>query len=309
MRSVPLRGVCLLVVLPLLGLTVACGGRPGAEAGRVLAAQRGPAPPASRPATTAARPAPKPKPKPKKPRTTKRPTPPVSGDLLRKAAAGMEPGTTLGAAVFDRVTGKSPLEYNADRGFRSASLVKLLIAIDVLERGAGVADRQRVARMLTMSDDGLASMFWVRDGGPELVTHLSAELGLSGVRPPEVPGRWGEVVVTPHDVVAVYRYVLRLPPPDRALIVTALGQAPRVAADGFDQHFGIPDGLDAQWAVKQGWGSNDRARVLHSTGLVGPGFRYVVVLLTEHPLGSGWPACARSLTAAASALHGTMPGL
>jgi hypothetical protein len=234
---------------------------------------------------------------------------PKTAYLLREAAARVEPGVTLGAVVYDRTTGTSPLRYNADRGFRSASLVKLLIAIDVLERGADPSERQQVARMLTMSDDGLASMFWVRDGGPELVTRTSAELGLIGVRPPEVAGRWGEVMVTPRDVVTIYRHVLALPSADRGLIVTALGQAPRVAADGFDQHFGIPDGLDAEWAIKQGWGSNDHAKVLHSTGLVGPGFRYVVVLLTEHPLATGWPACARSVTAAAGALRGSLPGL
>jgi hypothetical protein len=116
-------------------------------------------------------------------------------------------------------------------------------------------------------------------------------------------------VVTPRDLVTVYRYVLALPPADRALLVGALQRAPRHAEDGFDQHFGIPDGLDAQWAVKQGWGNNDRAIVLHSTGLVGPGLRYVVVLLTEHPLDASWAAGAKAVTAAARALHTRLPGL
>lgn len=307
MRSVPLRGFRrLAVVLPLLGLTVACGGRPGAV-GSVFGE---PVAPAARPATTSASPAPMPK-NPGHPakRAKQRPAPkgPPAGDLLREAAASVEPGTTLGAVVYDRTTGRSPFAYNAGRSFRSASLVKLLIAIDVRERGAD--DREQVSRMLRMSDDELASMFWMREGGPALVTRTSAELGLTGVRPPEVPGQWGETVVTPRDVVAVYRYILRLPTADRELIVTSLGQAPRVAADGFDQYFGIPDGLDAQWAVKQGWGNNDRTMVLHSTGLAGPGFRYVVVLLTEHPLGSGWQTCARSVTAAAGALRRALPGI
>jgi hypothetical protein len=229
--------------------------------------------------------------------------------VVVSAVRSVEPRATVAAVVVDRATGKPELELNADRPFRSASLVKLLIAIDLLERGAGPADRQRIARMLTMSDDGLASMFWVRAGGPALVTRTSAKLGLTGVRPPEVPGQWGEVVVTPRDIVTVYRYVLGLPPEDRRLIVDALAQAPRVAADGFDQHFGIPDGIDADWAVKQGWGSDDRAKVLHSTGLVGLHWRYVVVLLSEHPLGTGWQTCARSVTAAARAMDGTLPGI
>ncbi|MGH3763276.1 hypothetical protein [Actinophytocola sp.] len=233
----------------------------------------------------------------------------VPARMLTSAAAAVEPNTTLGAAVYDRTTGRFALELNAKRPFRSASLVKLLIAVDVLARGTDVEDRRRLARMLRTSDDGLASMFWVREGGPKLVTRTSAELGLHGVRPPEVPGQWGEVRLTAWDVVRIYQHVLELPSADRTLVVGALAQAPRHAADGFDQHFGIPDGVAGQWAVKQGWGNNGRAMVLHSTGLAGPGFRYVVVLLSEHPLSAGWQASARSVTAAAASMHGYLPGL
>jgi hypothetical protein len=307
MRNILHRAVCLLVVVPL-GLTAACGGRPGAAPQAVPEA---PVPVVPQ-AETSAPPSPMPKnPAPRKatPKPTTGAPHHVPADRLVRAAAVVEPGTTLGVVVYDRVTGTTPLEYNANRSFRSASLVKLLIAIDVLDRGASVAQRGQLSRMLEMSDDSIASALWVRDGGPDIVRRTSAELGLSGVRPPEEYGRWGEAVVTPKDVVAVYRYVLGLPRADRTLIVGALGQAPRIAADGFDQHFGIPDGLHAQWAVKQGWGSNRSAKVVHSTGLVGPGFRYVVVLLTEHPPGTDWQTCARSVTATATALHDTLPAI
>jgi hypothetical protein len=110
-------------------------------------------------------------------------------------------------------------------------------------------------------------------------------------------------------MVRVYQYVMNdMPTEDRELIVDALGRAPQYAADDFDQYFGIPDGLDLQWAIKQGWGNNDHAMVLHSSGLVGAQWRYVVVLLTEHPLGSGWRTSANSVTAAAGALAGKLPG-
>jgi hypothetical protein len=309
MRTNLLRAMCSLAVAVPLGLTAACGGQPGT---RTLSA---PPPPVTPQARTSEPPTPMPKnPAPK--RTAPRPLPErpaepdrIPGDALARAAGEAAPGTILGAVVYDRTTGATPLEYNANRSFRSASLVKLLIAIDVLGRGASDTDRAQVSRMLTMSDDGIASMFWVRAGGPRLVTRTSAELGLTGVRPPETRGRWGDVVVTPQDMVAIYRHVLALPPADRTLIVGALAQAPRVAADGFDQYFGIPDGLGAQSAIKQGWGSNDEAMVMHSTGFVGPGYRYVVVLLTEHPLGTGWQASAQSVTAAASAMNGALPGV
>jgi hypothetical protein len=297
MGTPTLRVSRLLVVAPLV-LAVACGGQhaagPGPAAPRVTLSA-----PSAAPSTPRPNPAPIPPPRPRA----------DLGERLSGTVARAEPGTTLGAVVYDRTTGTSPIEYNAGRPFRSASLVKLLIAIDVLERGADAADRERIARMLTVSDDVLANAYWVRLGGPSLVTRTSAALGLVGVRPPDIASQWGEVVVTPRDLVAIYRHLLELPPADRALLVGALERAPRQAADGFDQHFGIPDGLDTAWAVKQGWGSNDRAMVLHSTGLVGPGLRYVVVLLTEHPLGAGWARGAQAVTAAAGALRTRLPGI
>jgi hypothetical protein len=229
--------------------------------------------------------------------------------LPENAARRVEPNTTLGAVVFDRVSGATPLSVNADRRFRSASLVKLMIAVDALRRGATEPERRSLARMLSLSDDDIASTFWVKGGRSDVVTRVVSLVGLRGTEPPELPGRWGEVTLTANDVVRLYRYVVDvLPPADHALVVDALAQAPRYAADDFDQHFGIPAGLDTRWAIKQGWGNNDRTMALHSTGLLGTGWRYVVVLLTEHPLGSGWRTSADSVTAAAGALEGRLPG-
>lgn len=232
----------------------------------------------------------------------------IDPNPLVQAAVGVEPNTTLGAVVYDRVTGEELLSLEPDRQFRSASLVKLLIAIVALQDGTDEKERAQITAMLSASDDDIASALWVRYG-PDLVPRAAALIGLRHTEAPEVTGRWGEAKVTPHDMVRVYQYVMNnLPPEDHTLIVAALAQAPQLAADGFDQHFGIPGGLGAQWAIKQGWGNNSNAMVLHSTGLVGADWRYVVVLLTEHPLGSGWRTSANSVTAAASALKGHLPG-
>lgn len=232
---------------------------------------------------------------------------PVDAQMLVRAATSVEPNTTLGAVVYDRTTGQELLSYKADRQFRSASLVKLLIAVVLLDRGADEDDRTRIARMLSMSDDDIASALWTRHGGPALVTRAVSLMGLRATEPPEEPGKWGQVRLTARDMVRVYQYVMdSLPPADHTLIVDALAKAPEYAADGFRQHFGIPDGLDIQWAIKQGWGNNDTAMVLHSTGLVGAKWRYIVVLLTKHPLGSGWRTSANSVTAAARVLDGLL---
>ncbi len=304
------RRVALLAVLAATTVVTssACGARPPASVGEhVILAAPAPAPSKlPQPPPQTATPSPKsPSPSPESPPPRK---PVLDAKAMLAAARTVEPNTTLGAVVHDRVTGATVLSVEADRQFRSASLVKLMIAIDVLDRGASESEREQLHRMLSASDDDIASAFWVQSG-PDLIPRVVALVGLRSTEAPELAGKWGEVKVTPNDMLRVYQYVMdRMQPRDRALVVDALAYAPEYAADDFDQYFGIPDGLDAQWAVKQGWGNNDHAMVLHSTGLVGEGWRYVVVLLTEHPLGSGWRTSADSVTAAASELSGTLPG-
>lgn len=301
-RRPALAGAAAVIAFGVAVLTGACGARPTVTVAEPVIV------PQSTPTTSVSpQPAPPPATVPQdEPRGAEQP--PLVAQALVDAAVAVEPNTTLGAVVFDRTTGQELLAYEADRQFRSASLVKLLIAIDMLDQGADSRERKQISRMLSVSDDDIASTLWVKDGGPKLVTRAAGLIGLQGTEPPEVSGRWGEVKVTAHDMVRVYQYVMdSMPPADHELVVDALAQAPEIAADGFRQHFGIPDGLDMQWAIKQGWGNNDSAMVLHSTGLVGAGWRYVVVLLTEHPLGSGWRTCAKSVTAAAGALNGQLP--
>jgi hypothetical protein len=309
MLTFTVRRVWLVVAVVGVAVTVgACGVRPTAGAGDpvILAA---PAPESAPPLPVTTVPAETPAPV-----AEPAPGPGGSGAAidpagLEEAARDVEPNTTLGAVVFDRVTGGFPVSLNGDRQFRSASLVKLMIAIDVLDRGATEEERTRVARMLSVSDDRIASAFWSA-GAPGLVTRVVRLAGLQSTEAPEMAGRWGEVKLTANDVVRVYQYLLNdLPPADHTLVMDALAQAPQYAADDFDQYFGIPDGLNTQWAIKQGWGNNDSTMALHSTGVIGLRSRYVVVLLTEHPLGSGWRTSASSVTAAARALDGRLEGV
>lgn len=228
----------------------------------------------------------------------------VTGASVVRAVRSVDPSATAGVLVVDRRSGTTLLSVNAARRFHSASLVKLLIAIDVLRSGqADGATREMLARMLRMSDDNLANLFWVRQGYGALVTRTVAALGLHDTAPPTPAGRWGNTWLSPRDIVTIYDYVLeRLPSADRDLIVKALASAPEHAADGFDQWFGIPDGQRAQWAIKQGWSTSATDTCLHSTGLVGRGWRYVVVVLTEHPRGTRFSTGTASATAGVRAL-------
>src|SRR5690349_3913685 len=69
------------------------------------------------------------------------------------AVRAVEHSATVGALVVDRETGAELLAVNADRQFRSASLVKLMMAIDVLAGDPDAATRQRIAVMIRLSDD------------------------------------------------------------------------------------------------------------------------------------------------------------
>lgn len=188
--------------------------------------------------------------------------------------------------VVDRAKDTKLLEANGDRPFPSASLVKLLIAIDALDQADSVDDELRsdLNTMLSESDNAIASELWTLGGGADIVERTQAMLDLRGTAPPSIPGQWGATSTTPNDIVAVYQFILNeLEPAHCRLIVSALDSAPRIASDGFDQHFGIPEAFDGQWAIKQGWSTAQGVVGAHSTGIVGSDRRYIVVVLTEHP--------------------------
>jgi hypothetical protein len=86
------------------------------------------------------------------------------------------------------------------------------------------------------------------------------------------------------DVLTVYQFIEDTIPDDVAApILKAMGNAHNPADDGFDQYFGIPNGLPGMsWQIKQGWMILHNALVLNTTGIVDS--RYVVVLLTQQPL-------------------------
>ncbi|MEV7968933.1 hypothetical protein AB0O34_23525 [Sphaerisporangium sp. NPDC088356] len=163
--------------------------------------------------------------------------------------------------VFDRTTGKATLGYKVHTRFRSASVVKILIALDYLEsRKPGTAipagDRDLLQRMLRSSDDDAATAFWKRGGQRAVIDRMVRRVGLTDTGPPPAykPGFWGYTALSAADVVRTYRYLLeRADPKVRDLVLGHLRNATRCAADDFNQYFGIPSALPRPWAVKQGW--------------------------------------------------------
>jgi beta-lactamase class A len=197
------------------------------------------------------------------------------------------PDAGVGVEVFDRQTGEVLTTADADQQFASMSVVKLVIALDILsEKNWAPPDattQDQLTRMLSYSDDGIANDLWTEDGGPQEVVKIARMLNLTGTQPPPDPNEWGDTLTTAHDMVLIYRFILdRLPAPDRDLVRTALSNSPHYAADGFDQYFGIPNALppNATWAIKQGWGTSGDKALINTTGVVGTDSRYVVVMLT-----------------------------
>ncbi|MEU0532291.1 hypothetical protein [Amycolatopsis tolypomycina] len=231
---------------------------------------------------------------------TPTPTPSTKADPVEVDAGKLDKimrDGTASAVVFDRDSGKTTVSVRADRGYTSASIVKLLIALSALEQGGPAAD---VQRMLSRSDDDLASRFWSAYGGPAIVTRWARNLGLAGTRPPEDAGRWGDTRITAADVVKIYRYLL-----DRksTTILNALRDATERGSDGFRQYFGIPDAAKGQeWLVKQGWSCCRPTRMLHTSGVVG---NRIVVVLSEHPSKVDYATGSRRVTEIVSTLLGS----
>ena len=265
----------------------------------------------------------------------------VAGTVLALAGttapAHAAPGETVGYAVFDRTTNTFTAQSNATMRFRSASVVKLLIAFDYLwDRGTPAApDRPALEAMLRGSDDDAADDFWSRGGSASIIERMVARLGLQHTAPPPAPhqGFWGYTAISPADTVRIYRYVLdSAPSVIRDYLMTQLRQSTRCAMDKFDQSFGIRSAFASPSAVKQGWSGFGRRgdcdgepadsttsapgfdipgldltrRALHTTGTVGAGDRSIVAVFTLQPVGTSFGAASNRLTAVTRGL--TVPG-
>ncbi|MFC5288991.1 hypothetical protein ACFPM7_18210 [Actinokineospora guangxiensis] len=213
------------------------------------------------------------------------------------AVRGVSPGARVGLLVWDIGSGTTLASSGAGTRYQSASLVKLLVGIQALREGV---PRERISRMLRESDDAVASALWGELGSDALPGSVARGLGISGVGGPDIPGRWGNVLLSAEDLLAVYRHLLTRAPS----LISPLRDAPRRAADGFDQHFGIPSAFAGPWSVKQAWGTSARATTAHTTGLLGEAT--LVLLLTSHPPGTGFRQATSAATAGATALAGVL---
>ncbi|WP_416981305.1 hypothetical protein [Streptomyces sp. T028] len=249
-----------------------------------------------------------------------------AGQPVRPAAASVEvpSGVSAGVAVFDRENGTFTEQLNSGTRFRSASVVKLLLALDHLwnlgpDHTVPTADRAWLEPMLRSSDDDAADTYWSENGGTAIITRMVSRLGLQDTAPPPAgyEDYWGYTALSARDTVTIYRYLLdSAPGPVRDFVMGNLRQSTRCASDGFDQHFGVAGAFGKPWAVKQGWAGSSYEKgtcgppraaaatrtagpvaaadvdltrpALHSTGTVGAHDRSIVAVFTLHPVGTSY---------------------
>ncbi len=167
--------------------------------------------------------------------------------------------STFAVVVVDRQTGATVAEQNPHIQFRSASLVKLLVALDYFDKRSPDAeipeeDRELLGSMLRSSDNRAASVLWVQQGWETIVERMVALLGLEDTEPPTDRRIWGNTAISAADVVRTYEYLLdEADPRARDFILGHLRNATRCAVDGRNQYFGIPRAVPEPTAVKQGW--------------------------------------------------------
>jgi hypothetical protein len=257
---------------------------------------------------------------------------PAASPSVSTGVVAVPAGVTAGIAIYDRQAGTFVIQQKASWRFRSASLVKLLIALDYFwakgpSYAVPAADKPKLDVMLRSSDDSAATGLWKANGQRDIVTRMVQRLGLQDTAPPPAsqPGYWGYTAVSAGDLVRVYQYLLgKAPAPVRDYIMGNLHASTKCGTDKYDQSFGIPSAFRKPWSAKQGWsgfGDNPATpctapvafpaglvqaaapnnpdmsgEVLHTTGTVGADDRYIVAVLTVHPNGTQYAKAATAVT-------------
>jgi hypothetical protein len=197
-------------------------------------------------------------------------------------------GVRAGVAILDLATGAYYGGGDATAKFGSGSVMKVLIATEMLATGkfknGDDSDTEELAySMITRSDDDAANALWYTVGGPDVINRVMARYKLPFLGSPNSrPGYWGNTHITAKGMVYLYR-AIKHDPVVGPWMVNAMAHAKKYGKDGTMQFFGIPQATN-QFAIKQGWGRSSSDvpddEILNSTGYVDDG-RYALALLTE----------------------------
>jgi hypothetical protein len=221
-------------------------------------------------------------------------------DVLTAAARyARSHGYHIGISVYDTKTGGIADAGDARGAFASESIVKVFIAARLLVEGRMHGSTRRAAyKMITQSDDAIASSLYGSVGGDSLINWVKAHYDVPGLgSPPHRAGWWGNTHITPHGLVRLYAKLKA----DRKVspwLLDAMHHATRYGSDGFYQFFGIPSATQHA-AIKQGWGTDfdppGASADQNTTGFVNHD-RYAVAILARGPVSTYGSAIGSMLT-------------
>ena len=208
---------------------------------------------------------------------------------LRSAAAyGPKNSYKIGIAVYDTKRHKVYGSGSYKSTFASESVVKAMIATRLIVQGRMHGSTARRAyKMITQSDDAIASSFYGSVGGDGLINWVKRHYHVPDLgSPPHRAGWWGNTHITPIGLVKFYAKVKS----DRKVgpwLLNAMHHARPYGSDGTYQFFGIPSATKG-FAVKQGWGNDyevGSSADFNTTGFVNH-YRYAVAILARGPSSS-----------------------
>jgi hypothetical protein len=214
----------------------------------------------------------------------------------------------MGIAVYDTKTKKLYGSGSYKSTFASESVIKVMIATRLIRQGRmHGSTAKRAYKMITQSDDAIASALYGSVGGDGLINWVKRAYKVPDLgSPPHRAGWWGNTHITAGGLVKLYAKLKQ----DRRVgpwLLDAMHHARRYGSDGTYQFFGLPSAT-THAAVKQGWGIDyddwSRSADFNTTGFVN-GDRYAVAILARGPSRTYGRAIGDALTQAARRL---LPG-
>ncbi|MGH8861293.1 MAG: IPT/TIG domain-containing protein [Jatrophihabitantaceae bacterium] len=207
-------------------------------------------------------------------------------DVLTSAASyARQQGFHVGIAVYDTRTGMLRGAGDYAGTFASESLIKVFIATRLLLSGRmHGTTASRAYKMITRSDDAIASSLYGSVGGDGLVRWIAWRYHVNHLGyAPSRAGWWGNTHLHPDGLVRLYAQ-LKADPKVGPWLLDAMRHATRYGSDGVYQYFGIPSAT-TRAAIKQGWGNDYEIGSnadFNSTGFVN-GDRYAIAILARGP--------------------------
>lgn len=214
---------------------------------------------------------------------------PAPAAVTAVAAQLTDKGDRVGVAVLDLSTGATWTAGDATGLFPAESVVKILIAANLLATGRMTGQNEIEAReMIVGSDDDDADNLWEVVDGPELIDWAEQRYGITDLgRAPSTPNWWGNTEFTATGMTALIADLAHDPVVGPWLI-SAMGAMQATADDGTDQLFGLAaaPGVFGAAALKQGWGGDDdnfNSEELNSVGILTKGTQAVAVFVQHIP--------------------------